>query len=168
MANWITKYLPSGPAALLFTAVGFGLGQYLPAYIEYANEQRVEVASLIDQVSAKSDDLETTIRPLMLVAGDVVPASDEPRKSLDDKMLALFQTLEMVKSKLPASENERQAYVKAMRNLKDAASGLEGSLTGKRLVEAASAFKKARTDYEARLDALEPSFVGAVFTNIFS
>lgn len=166
MMNWIKKYWPSGSAALAFTALGVVLGQYFPAYINYADGQRAEVAALIKQVSTKSDDLETTIRPLMLVAGDVVPASDEPRKSLDDKMLALFQTLEIVKSKLPASENERQAYVAAMRKLKVAAGDMDGSLTGKGLVEAASAFKKARTDYEARLDDLEPSFFRAVFTNI--
>ena len=166
MIKFLKKFWPSGSAALAFTAVGFILGRYVPAYITYANEQRGDVAALIKQVTAKSDDLEMTIRPLMMIAGDVVPASEEPRKSMDDKMLALFQTLQMVKTKLPASETERQAYVAAMRNLKDAASKMDGSLTGKGLVQAASAFKKARTDYEARLDKLQPSFFSAVFTNI--
>jgi hypothetical protein len=95
-----------------------------------------------------------------------VPPTAEPRKSLDDKMFELFQTLETVKVRLPESEPQRQAYVLALRDLKAAAAGVSGSMTGKELIEAASAFKKARTDYEARLEQLEPSFLTAVLTNI--
>jgi chorismate mutase len=166
MMSLLRKFLPSGVGALIFTAIGFLIGQYVPAYFDYANERRSEVSSLVNLVTERSDDLETSLRPIMLIAGDAAPASDEPKKVLDNKMLALFQTLDTVRTKLPQSEKERIAYVAAMRELKEASGDLTNSQTAGRLIEAASRFKKARTDYEKRLSELEPTFLEAVFSNV--
>jgi hypothetical protein len=56
--KWIKKYWPGGTFVLAGGVVGFFAGQYVPAYIEYANEQRGEVAELIDKVSTKGDEFE--------------------------------------------------------------------------------------------------------------
>jgi len=166
MLKFIRSVLPGGAMALLYGGIGFVLGQLAPAYVGYANEQRSQVSGLIQKVASKSDELEAVVRTFMLVAGDMKPSDDAPKLMLDDKMLDLFQTMEAVKVELPESEDARSSYVRSLIELKDAAAATDGSLTGKRLIEAASKFKRARTDYEARLNELEPSFFSAVFTNI--
>lgn len=141
-------------------------GQFFPVYFEHAETQRVEIAELIDNVVAKGVDVENTIPSLMKVAGDKLPADEAAVGALNARMLDLFQTIESVSVELPDSQVDGRQYVDSMLQLREAAASLNGSLHASEFVEAASAFKHARTRYEGKLDDLEPTFFESVLRSL--
>lgn len=166
MIEWLKKHWIGGMLLVIGGVGGFLAGQVFPVYFQYAETQRSEVSALIDSVAAKGNDLEKDLPPLMAIAGDKGGTADAFVVSLNSKMLDLFQTLEALGAELPESEPERREYVNAMLVLRVEASKLTGSQTASNFIEAASSFKKARTDYESRLDELEPSLFEAALRSL--
>lgn len=167
MRNWIKKYAGTVVLAGMTGAIGFAAGQVFPVYSQYADSKRAEVSSIISLVATRGDEVEKTIKPLMQVAASAAEPALAPVQALDDSMFALFQTLDTAQKEFPSGEAERRNYVDAMLRLKRAAGDLHGPLDGgKELVEAASVFKRARTDYEQRLALLEPTFFSSLMGNL--
>jgi hypothetical protein len=165
MRDWIKRHWLEVIGFVATGMLGFVGGQLFPAYAHYIEAQRTDAASLFQQATSRGDDLERTLPLLMSIAGNEAAATDAPKRALEQKMLNLYQTVDTIKVRFPESASEGQLYANAMLNLERAADSLDGPLDGKALIEAASRFKKARTDYEEQLSELQPTFFQAIVSN---
>lgn len=166
MIEWLKRNALSGLMVTLVAVVSFLAGQVFPSYFDHAKQMRDKTSAVIAAMEERGDALESALPPLI----DVAAAKEQvdsagALSALSARMLELFQALEYVSTEFPESEPEHQRYVASLVELRQAASRMSGPLDASQFIEAASAFKHAREQYESKVAELEPSFIGSVLRN---
>lgn len=161
MIDWLKQHGLKAMAIAMFGAISFLAGQIFPSFFDYASVQRASITSMLGDIRQSGNAVEAAIPEVMEVASTDGKFA-QPIKSMNDKLLELFQALDTVLEEFPEVAPEREQYVASLIRLREVASRVRGPLDAPQFIEAASQFRDARLKYEARVADLEPSFLESI------